>query len=155
MPVVGPETHNFLQFVVPEASREDVKDAAVSILAKGVSPTAAHGQETGLVIGYVQSGKTMSFETAATLARDNGFQIVIVVAGIGNNLLEQSTGRLRRDFGLMSRTARDGGYNFRIPLMTMRPSKPSAILSTTGLIPARPRNTKKPSLLRFLNSTGV
>lgn len=42
----------------------------------------------------------MSFEMAATLARDNGFQIVIVIAGISNNLLDQSTGRLRRDLRL-------------------------------------------------------
>ena len=42
----------------------------------------------------------MSFETVATLARDNGFHIVIVVAGISTALLEQSTSRLRRDLGL-------------------------------------------------------
>jgi hypothetical protein len=87
-------------FVVPEASRESVRDAAVSILAKTVPPNAPVGQETGLVIGYVQSGKTMSFETVAALARDNGFQIVIVVAGVANPLLDQSTGRLRRDLRL-------------------------------------------------------
>ena len=99
-PAVGPEANDFLQAVVPAASRDGVRDAAVSILAKGVSPDGGQGQETGLVVGYVQSGKTMSFETAAALARDNGFQIVIVVAGISNNLLDQSTGRLRRDLRL-------------------------------------------------------
>lgn len=100
IPVVGPEALDFLQFVVPEASRDDVRDAAVSILAKGVSPAANDGHETGLVVGYVQSGKTMSFESAAALARDNGFQMVIVIAGTSNNLLDQSTGRLRRDLRL-------------------------------------------------------
>ena len=99
-PAVGPESNDFLQAVVPEASRDGVRDAAVSILAKGVAPDAGQGNETGLVVGYVQSGKTMSFEIAAALARDNGFQIVIVVAGISNNLLDQSTGRLRRDLRL-------------------------------------------------------
>jgi len=99
-PVAGPETIDFLESVVPEGSRHDVCDAAIAILGKGVAPTAAAGQETGLVVGYVQSGKTMSFETVATLARDNGFQIVIVVAGTSNPLLEQSTGRLRRDLRL-------------------------------------------------------
>lgn len=99
-PVVGPEALDFLRIVVPEGSRESVRDAAVSILAKGVPATAEAGQETGLVIGYVQSGKTMSFETVAALARDNAIQIVIVVAGTANPLLEQSTGRLRRDLRL-------------------------------------------------------
>jgi hypothetical protein len=99
-PVAGPETLDFLATVVPEASRDDVRDAAVSILSKSVPPTGELGQETGLVVGYVQSGKTMSFETVAALARDNAFQIVTVVAGIANPLLDQSTGRLRRDLRL-------------------------------------------------------
>jgi hypothetical protein len=100
VPVVGPEGVDFLQNVVPEASRDGMREAAVSILAKGTPPTAVTGQETGLIVGYVQSGKTMSFETVAALARDNGFNIVIVVAGTSNPLFEQSTGRLRRDLRL-------------------------------------------------------
>ena len=98
-PAVGLETLDFLERVVPQDSRESVRDSALSILAKGINPTAA-GRETGLVVGYVQSGKTMSLETVAALARDNSFQIVIVVAGTSNPLLEQSTSRLRRDLSL-------------------------------------------------------
>lgn len=100
VPVEGPETLDFLTTVVPGESRDDVRDAAVLILSKSVPPTGEAGQETGLIVGYVQSGKTMSFETVAALARDNAFQIVIVVAGTANPLLEQSTGRLRRDLRL-------------------------------------------------------
>lgn len=99
-PTVGEETLDFLRTVVPEASQDTTRDAAVAILAKGVPPTAAVGQETGLVVGYVQSGKTMSFEAVAALARDNAFKIVIVVAGTATPLLAQSTGRLRRDLRL-------------------------------------------------------
>src|SRR5262245_35291665 len=99
-PTVGAETLDFLRNVVPEPSRDGIRDAAVTILAKGIPPAAAPGQETGLVVGYVQSGKTMSFETVAALARDNAFKIVIVVAGTSTPLLEQSTGRLRRDLRL-------------------------------------------------------
>jgi hypothetical protein len=33
----------------------------------------------------------MSFETVAALARDNAYQVVIVVAGTSNPLFEQST----------------------------------------------------------------
>jgi len=99
-PVVGPETLNFLNTVVPEESRDNVRDSAISILSKSIPPTNEFGQETGLVVGYVQSGKTMSFETVATLARDNDFQIIIVIAGIANPLLDQSTGRMRRDLRL-------------------------------------------------------
>lgn len=99
-PSVGAETTDFLENVVPQESRESVRDDAVSILAKGIPPTTASGQETGIVVGYVQSGKTMSFETVVALARDNTFQIVIIVAGISNLLLQQSTDRLSRDLRL-------------------------------------------------------
>jgi len=99
-PRVGPETLSFLDASVPPETRDQIREAAIDILAKAVPPLDERGQETGLVVGYVQSGKTMSFETVAALARDNGFQIVIVVAGTSNPLFNQSTGRLRRDLRL-------------------------------------------------------
>lgn len=100
-PVVrGQELLDFLQSSVPEAARENISVAAVSIIGKGVPPTQEVGQETGLVVGYVQSGKTMSFEAVVALARDNGFPIVIVVTGSSRLLLGQSTGRLRQDLHL-------------------------------------------------------
>lgn len=99
-PVVGTETQGFLEHSVPEAARATVCSSAVNILSKAIPPTAATGNTTGLVIGYVQSGKTMSFETVATLARDNRFQIVIVITGTSNPLFNQSTGRLRSDLRL-------------------------------------------------------
>ena len=58
------------------------------------------------MIGYVQSGKTMSFTTVAALARDNGFQIVIVIAGISKPLFAQSTERLQTDLRLNARPDR-------------------------------------------------
>ncbi|MEM6410924.1 MAG: Z1 domain-containing protein [Pseudomonadota bacterium] len=108
-PVVRTETQEFLDHVVPERSRDDMAAAAASILGRGISPNESSGHETGLIVGYVQSGKTMSFETAAALARDNGFQMVIIVAGTSNPLLEQSTGRLRRDLRLDD-SDRDRGW---------------------------------------------
>lgn len=50
--------------------------------------------------GYVQSGKTMSFETVIALARDNGYGLVIVLAGTKNNLRDQSEDRLKKDLGI-------------------------------------------------------
>ena len=99
-PVVRSEALNFLENVVPQDSHENVRDDAVSILSKGIAPTGTVDQETGLVVGYVQSGKTMSFETVAVLARDNDFQVVIIITGTSNPLLRQSTDRLRRDLRL-------------------------------------------------------
>ncbi len=86
VPTVAPEGTDFLQTVVPEPSRDSVRNAAVSILAKGADPADGEGQETGLVVGYVQSGKKMSVETGAALVRDDSFQMGIVVAGTSNPL---------------------------------------------------------------------
>lgn len=80
-----------------EEARTAVLRSAASILSKAVDPHVASGSETGLVVGYVQSGKTLSFSTVMALARDNGFQLVIVVAGTSKLLLKQSTDRLRND----------------------------------------------------------
>lgn len=98
--VVGQEMLDFLASSVPTPARDNISEAALTIIGKGLPATQAVGQETGLVVGYVQSGKTMSFEAVVALARDNGFPIVIVVTGSSRLLLGQSTGRLREDLQL-------------------------------------------------------
>lgn len=77
--------------------RENLLNETTSILSQCVNPVDTIGSTTGITIGYVQSGKTMSFTTLTALAIDNGFRIVIYFAGIKNNLLEQTTKRLKKD----------------------------------------------------------
>ncbi|WP_126284938.1 Z1 domain-containing protein [Burkholderia stagnalis] len=79
---------------------ESVLQEAQRILGRCLPPTETGAAETGLVVGYVQSGKTLSFETVIALARDNGYGVVIVLAGTKNNLLDQSEERLKKDFGI-------------------------------------------------------
>jgi hypothetical protein len=67
------------------------------ILSDCVNPAGSADTNTGLVIGYVQSGKTLSFTGLTALARDNKFQLVILLAGTTNNLVEQSFDRIRTD----------------------------------------------------------
>ena len=96
-PIVGPEARRLMDHKLPGPAGEPVLGAAVSILSRGTPPDAKHDQTTGLVVGYVQSGKTLSFTTVIALARDNGYRLIIVVAGTSKPLLEQSTQRLRHD----------------------------------------------------------
>jgi hypothetical protein len=63
----------------------------ISIMQVCGNPNDQTNNETGIVIGYVQSGKTLSFTTLTALARDNNYQIVIVIAGVSTNLVNQST----------------------------------------------------------------
>jgi hypothetical protein len=77
--------------------RDNLLNETTSILSQCENPVNAVGSTTGITIGYVQSGKTMSFTTLTALAIDNGFRVIIYFAGIKNNLLEQTTKRLKKD----------------------------------------------------------
>ncbi len=61
------------------------------------NPEAPTNVDTGLVIGYVQSGKTLSFTSLTALANDNYYQLIIIIAGTSIPLSEQSYERMKRD----------------------------------------------------------
>lgn len=82
------------------SARTKTLNSAADILSRGIDPKSPSGSETGLVVGYVQSGKTLSFTTVIGLARDNGFPLVIVIAGTKSPLLTQSTERLDKDLNI-------------------------------------------------------
>lgn len=74
-----------------------------AILSECINPGDGEPQKnTGLVIGYVQSGKTLSFTSLSALARDNEYRLVILLAGTTNNLVEQSHNRLKKDLNIDS-----------------------------------------------------
>ena len=87
---------------LPESARDEIVQSGMAIIARCVSPNEEEedSQETGLVVGYVQSGKTLSFTTVAALACDNRFPLVIVLSGTKRNLYSQTVKRLRRDLDL-------------------------------------------------------
>ena len=51
----------------------------------------------GMIVGYVQSGKTTSIEALITMAADYGFNLFIVLSGIIENLRQQNLTRLKSD----------------------------------------------------------
>lgn len=53
----------------------------------------------GLVVGYVQSGKTSNFSALIAKAADAGYKIVIVLSGLYNTLRQQTQRRLEQDLG--------------------------------------------------------
>jgi len=87
---------NNLKFLDKEEC-DTLRDESVEIMSNCTNIHNSDSFQTGLVIGYVQSGKTLSFTTLITLACDNKFSIVIVLAGTKKNLLYQTTSRLRKD----------------------------------------------------------
>jgi hypothetical protein len=98
-PQKGPELVGMLdRSRLEHEAAEAVGDEAVNILSRGVPPTGTGAQRrTGLVVGYVQSGKTLSFTAAVAAAHDNGIPLVILLTGTKRNLHRQTTERLERD----------------------------------------------------------
>lgn len=103
-PQPGQETRRVLNNV-PQASRDQVLSESLEVLGNCLPPWE-QGRRTGLVVGYVQSGKTMSFTAVSALAHDNGFRLVIVITGTSMPLFEQSNSRLRGDLRLGVRRGR-------------------------------------------------
>ncbi|MBX3468649.1 MAG: hypothetical protein KF878_17380 [Planctomycetes bacterium] len=80
-----------------------VRDEAARILGQCLPPTGSEqGRSTGLAIGYVQSGKTLSMTVLTELARSNGFRVIIVLAGTTKNLFKQSRERFEGDLGAVA-----------------------------------------------------
>jgi len=76
------------------ASLHHASDKIVSWLA---SPAAAAIKTRGLVVGYVQSGKTANFTAVISKAADAGYRFFIILSGTKNSLRRQTQQRLNRE----------------------------------------------------------
>ena len=101
-PEQGEETTRFVERKhsltrIPKTALDNVIFEAQQILGRCLDPKGPSGQRTGLVVGYVQSGKTLSFTTLTALAHDNGFALIVLIAGTLENLKQQTLDRLTSD----------------------------------------------------------
>lgn len=90
---------------------ETIRDTAARLLSHCPDPTGGARRTTGLALGKVQSGKTLSYTNLIALGIDNGYRMSIVLAGTKNPLLEQNFGRLCYDL----ETTRPSVTPFRNP----------------------------------------
>ena len=99
-PAVGNSTLLLRDYLVEERILPSVQSAnrvineACRTLSQCVPPTGTEQARTGLVCGYVQSGKTASMTAVSALAKDNGYRIVVLIAGVTTNLVAQNRDRL-------------------------------------------------------------
>lgn len=105
---------------------EQVLSEAIRILKACGDPSMASNADTGIIIGYVQSGKTLSFTTVTALARDNQYRIIIVLGGVSIPLLSQSTKRLTDDLRINERYSFEQKWN----LLTNPTKKDESTIST-------------------------
>lgn len=81
-------------------SLDDATDRILSHLEDPRLAGPAQFDVRGLVMGYVQSGKTASFCALAAKAADAGYKLVIILSGIHNSLRLQTQIRVNRALGL-------------------------------------------------------
>ncbi len=113
-PAVGEETLSVLDSL-PDDARPRIEEEARTILSRSVDPHHEASTRAGLVVGYVQSGKTTSMITAAAMGRDNGFGLVVFIAGTSDILLGQSRQRLASGLRLGEPDAYRRWVNFQSP----------------------------------------
>ncbi|PLX25415.1 alpha-1,4 polygalactosaminidase [Candidatus Parcubacteria bacterium] len=139
-PEYGEETERLLTKVFGNdiEAKEKVKEETYHIMKLCGNPNDETNDDTGLVFGYVQSGKTLSFTTLTALARDNNYQIVIVLAGISTNLVNQSFNRLQNDLDI------NQGFH-RKWVMLNNPKAPLRNPQDKNTIQRELQNWKKPN----------
>ena len=96
----------YRQLLINEGYPKDVVTALEERVDKTLSlmgdPTGdAHWDRRGMVVGNVQSGKTSNYIALAAMAADAGYKAIVIIAGIHNNLRNQTQERV--DKGLVGR----------------------------------------------------
>lgn len=99
--IIGEHAFAYLQKLshLSDTEQQNVCNEAVDILSRCI-PADKEGSITNLAVGYVQSGKTMSFTMLTALAADNGYKMIIYLTGTKLNLQDQTAKRLKSDLGI-------------------------------------------------------
>ncbi len=78
------------------ASLDDVTERILGLLENPAKPGT--WDRRGMVVGHVQSGKTANYTGLICKAADAGYRLVVVIAGIHNNLRNQTQTRIDEGF---------------------------------------------------------
>lgn len=92
-----PSWKQFVDWMEKEGRSEQVDEvhrATDTIVGLTPDPAKEPRQAKGLVVGFVQSGKTTNFTAVAAKVADLDYRMVIVLAGIHNSLRRQTQTRL-------------------------------------------------------------
>ena len=76
---------------------QSVDDTTDKILRQLPHPSTKEFNIRGLVLGYIQSGKTANYTALIAKAADAGYRLIIVLSGIDNGLRLQTQIRLKRE----------------------------------------------------------
>jgi hypothetical protein len=76
---------------------DEIDRASTKVVAHLADPHIHSLKKRGLVVGYVQSGKTANYTAVMAKAADAGYRLFIVLSGLHNNLRRQTQVRLTGD----------------------------------------------------------
>src|SRR4029077_6600826 len=79
------------------ATIRSLDDSSDKIVRQLASPQEERFDIRGLVLGFVQSGKTANYTAVIAKAADAGYRLVIVLSGIDNGLRRQTNIRLKKE----------------------------------------------------------
>ena len=78
------------------ATLDDVTDRILGFLENPARP--GEWDRRGMVVGHVQSGKTANYTGLVCKAADAGYKVIVIIAGIHNNLRNQTQRRIDEGF---------------------------------------------------------
>ena len=97
---VGETARGFIQgidFLSDDQRKENILSESQNILSRCSNPSKSISRKSILVLGEVQSGKTLSFTSVIALARDNNIPITVLLAGTKRPLMKQNFEQLVKD----------------------------------------------------------
>ncbi len=108
-----PRYRQYLEKKLSETQVDAINRSTNKILGLLEDPQRSGGWDRrGLVVGNVQSGKTSNYTGLINKAADAGYKIIIVLAGMHNNLRSQT--QMRLDEGFLGYETDPNTSNFRI-----------------------------------------
>jgi hypothetical protein len=90
-----PVRNDFEREKWPKSRIEGVNKASNVVVAHTPQPSQPQFDSRGLVVGYVQSGKTTNFISVIAKMADEGYRLVVVLSGVHNGLRKQTQLRLK------------------------------------------------------------
>ncbi len=97
---IWPRLRNKMVNSMGEEITAGIDEASDDVMRQLANPKVAELKKKGLVVGFVQSGKTANYASVIAKAFDQGYKFVLVLAGIHNNLRSQTQRRLDDDLGV-------------------------------------------------------
>lgn len=88
-----PPVRALLTESLPNGATEEVDKVTTAILGRLPAPGRSQFSSRGLVLGYVQSGKTTNFLALAAKAADRGYKLIVILSGMTDILRNQTQSR--------------------------------------------------------------